>query len=160
MEERDCAESRCRRSIHVPDASGGRAGWARLMSICGMALEPVMPSGDLVDDGELRKITRRPIVGAIPTGPLLVLAMGPQLLPFAVQRLVETALATPVVAYCGWPFFVRAARSLATRKLNMFTLLGRGVSVAYGYGLIVVVAPSLFPTAMNGDRSTPTWWRV
>ena len=87
--------------------------------------------------------------------PLLVVAMAPmlgvgpfeRLLAPRALHLLELALATPVVLWCGWPFFERAWRSLVNRSLNMFTLIGLGVAVAYGYSLVAASAPQLFPAA-------------
>ncbi|MFH0964398.1 MAG: heavy metal translocating P-type ATPase [Planctomycetota bacterium] len=123
---------------------------------CGMALEPLAPSLEEEDDGELRDMTRRFTVAAFLTLPLLVLVMGPMLgLPLekwispAVRHWLELALATPIVLWGGWPFFVRAWRSILGLSPNMFTLIGLGVAVAYLYSLVAVLAPGLFPESFR-----------
>ncbi|MCA9321954.1 MAG: heavy metal translocating P-type ATPase, partial [Planctomycetes bacterium] len=120
--------------------------------ICGMALEPMMPTADQGPDPELIDMRRRFIVAAVLTVPLLVVAMGDMLARHpisswlgAAKPWVELALATPVVFYCGWPFLVRAAASFRTRHFNMFTLIGIGVVIAWGHSLLATVAPSIFP---------------
>jgi Cu+-exporting ATPase len=124
--------------------------------ICGMALEPKAITADAPDDHELRDMTRRFVVAVALSLPLIVIAMGHMLIP-AIDRLlpghvrpwVELALATPVVAWSGWPFFVRFASSLKTRMLNMFTLIGLGVGVAFVYSVVAVVSPGLFPPELK-----------
>ncbi len=103
--------------------------------ICGMALEPRAITLDEQENPELRDMTRRFWVGVALTAPLMVVAMG-HLLPDALAGWVQLALATPVVLWCGWPFFVRAAQSVASRNLNMFTLIGLGVGVAYAASVV------------------------
>src|SRR6185436_8375686 len=93
--------------------------------ICGMALEPRTITLEEDDDSELRGMSRRFWVSAALTVPLVVVAMTMH------RPWVELALATPVVLWGGWPFFQRAWASLVTRHLNMFTLIGLGVAVAY-----------------------------
>jgi len=124
--------------------------------ICGMALERRVVSADDDDNPELADMTRRFWVSAVLTLPLFVLAMGgmvPALrhvVPAGARAWLELALASPVVLWGGWPFFVRFRDSLANRSPNMFTLIGLGVSVAYVYSLIAVVAPGIFPEAFRG----------
>jgi Cu+-exporting ATPase len=124
--------------------------------ICGMALEPLTVSAEAEDNPELRDMTRRLWLAAAFTLPVLVLAMGAMvpglagLLPHgATGRWLELALATPVVLWSGWPFFVRGYRSVRTWKLNMFTLIGLGVGVAYVYSLVATLAPDLFPDSFR-----------
>ena len=124
--------------------------------ICGMALEPLDLAAEPEHNPELADMTRRLWVAAAFTLPVLVLAMGAMvpglagLLPHGpAGRWLELALATPVVLWSGWPFFVRGWRSLRTWKLNMFTLIGLGVGVAYGYSVIATLAPGLFPVAFR-----------
>lgn len=119
--------------------------------ICGMPLEPEMPSaeGDTAAEEEFRGMSRRLWVSVALALPLLVLSMGGFRAPWA-----ELALATPVVLWAAWPFHVRAFNSVRTWNLNMFTLIGLGVSVAYLYSLVAVVMPSAFPMSahdMHGD---------
>ena len=125
--------------------------------ICGMALEPMTPSADAEDDGELRDMTRRFWLSVVLTVPVLAIAMGDmlpgqpvsKLLPGAIRPWLELALATPVVLWCAWPFFLRGYRSIVNRNLNMFTLIALGVGVAYGYSMIAVLAPGIFPEAFR-----------
>ncbi len=124
--------------------------------ICGMALEP-MDAG-APDDAELVDMTRRFVVSAILTLPVLVLAMahmvpGNPLEAFVPRRigiLLEAGLATPVVLWSGWPFFVRGWRSIVNRSLNMFSLISLGVGVAYGFSVVALVFPHAFPASFRG----------
>jgi P-type Cu+ transporter len=95
--------------------------------ICGMALERVEAAG-VEDDGELRDMMRRFKIGLLLGLPVLILAMGAHFppidaIPDRISAWIQFVLSTPVVLWCGWPFFERGARSIATRNLNMFTLL-------------------------------------
>jgi len=117
---------------------------------CGMALEPRTITVE-EENPELRDMTRRFKVGLVFTVPLLVLAMG-HMIPGLehvvdprVRTWVEFALATPVVLWCGWPFFQRAWASIINRSMNMFTLIGIGVGVAFGYSAFATIAPGLLP---------------
>ncbi|MDA3935217.1 MAG: copper-translocating P-type ATPase [Gammaproteobacteria bacterium] len=125
--------------------------------ICGMGLEPATISLDEEDDSELRDMSRRFWVGVVFSVPVLLLAMG-SMLPGAnlnaivahdVRIWLELVLATPVVLWCGWPFFVRGWRSLSGWNLNMFTLIGLGVAVAYLYSVVATVAPGIFPASFR-----------
>ncbi|MCB9796486.1 MAG: heavy metal translocating P-type ATPase [Alphaproteobacteria bacterium] len=125
--------------------------------ICGMALEPkVFDPTAPEDDGELKDMTRRFWVAAALSLPVLVLAMGdmlpgqPMTATFGGARVwLELLLATPVVLWAAWPFFVRAAQSVRNASPNMWTLIGLGVSVAYGYSVLATVAPGLFPDSFR-----------
>jgi Cu+-exporting ATPase len=118
---------------------------------CGMALIPV--AGAQEDDTELRDMKRRFWVSLALSVPVVVLAMllpqfGGHVYSPAAQRwsaLAQFALATPVVLWCGWPFFHKFRLSLANRSPNMYTLIGLGVALAYLYSVIGVVAPGVFP---------------
>ena len=121
---------------------------------CGMALESAAPSADSgVENAELQSMTRRFLIGLILALPVFILSMGgmghaaplTRLVPPALSRWLEFLLATPVVLGCGWPFFQRAGRSLLSRNLNMFTLIGVGTGAAYGYSAAAMLFPSLFP---------------
>jgi P-type Cu+ transporter len=114
---------------------------------CGMALEPRLVSLEEAEDPELRSMTRRFWISLIATVPLLVLAMPPNL-PIHpwLNALLQFLLATPVVLWGGWPFFVRAVNSVRFRSLNMFTLIGLGTAVAYLYSTVALFAPSLLPS--------------
>jgi len=123
--------------------------------ICGMALEPMMPSLEEEENPELADFRRR-FWWTLPlTVVVAVLAMaGHRLfndgLPY--QSWIEFGLSTPVVLWAGWPFFVRGAQSIRNRSPNMWTLIGTGVAAAYGYSVVATVAPDLFPAtfAMHG----------
>jgi Cu+-exporting ATPase len=122
--------------------------------ICGMALEPLEPSLDEGPNPELIDMSRRFWVSAVLSTPLFVLAMGAEvfglhLLPMKISMWVQLALATPVVLWGGWPFFERMWASLQTRNLNMFTLIGLGVGVAYGYSIVAALAPQIFPESLR-----------
>lgn len=126
--------------------------------ICGMALEPMgVQAASAGPNPELVDFTRRFWFGAALTIPLLVLTMGPMvglgffrdLLGERAALFVELALATPVVLWSGWPFLVRAATSLQSRNLNMFTLIGIGVSAAYLFSLVAVLMPGIFPAGFR-----------
>jgi len=122
--------------------------------ICGMALEPVTPSDQEEDKTEYFEMRRRFWVSVALSLPLLVITMGGRhLLSDAISpRLmswVEVVLASPVVLWGGWPFFVRFWESLVNKSLNMFTLIGLGVGVAYVYSMIAVIFPHLFPESFK-----------
>jgi Cu+-exporting ATPase len=112
--------------------------------ICGMPLEPEMPSASSDDATahELRDLTRRLWVSGALAIPLVILTMGGFAYPW-----IELLLAAPVVLWAAWPFHVRAVNSIRTGNLNMFTLIGMGVSVAFIYSVVAVMAPDLFPAA-------------
>ena len=125
--------------------------------ICGMALEPETVSLGDGPDPELVDMRRRFWWSALLTLPLFVYAMSDMAPGLSFDRLIEPAwaqwaqfaLATPVVLWGAWPFFVRAVQSLKTRNLNMFTLIGFGVAIAYLFSVVATVAPDLFPAAFR-----------
>ncbi len=122
--------------------------------ICGMALEPLEPSLEEGPNPELIDMSRRFLVSAALSVPLLVLTMGADILGWHLlspraSAWVQLALATPVVLWGGWPFFERFWASLKTRNLNMFTLIGLGIGVAYGYSLVATLAPQSFPESLR-----------
>jgi Cu+-exporting ATPase len=125
--------------------------------ICGMALEPVVASVGDEENHELADMTRRFWVSLALTAPLVIVAMGRHIPGVPLERWfsphvlnwVEFALATPVVLWGGWPFFVRAWVSVRTWHLNMFTLIGLGVAVAWLYSVVATVAPAAFPAAFR-----------
>jgi len=136
---------------------------------CGMALEPSTVSVDDEENPELLDMTRRFKICVALTIPLFVIAMGDVLaafslsLPISQQAIgwLEFALATPVVLWGGWPFFVRGWQSLRSWNLNMFTLIGLGVGVAYLYSLIATFIPSLFPPSFrNLDGSVAVYFEA
>ncbi len=126
---------------------------------CGMALEPTTVMGAAEEESpELRDMRRRFIVSVVLALPLVVIAMGDAFLPgepiahllgSRVRPWVELALAAPVCLWAAWPFYVRAVASLRTRNLNMFTLIGLGVSAAFLYSVAATVAPGLFPPSFH-----------
>ncbi|HMF44532.1 MAG TPA: heavy metal translocating P-type ATPase [Polyangia bacterium] len=125
--------------------------------ICGMALERrIATADDGADNPELADMTRRFWVSLVLTLPLFLLAMGGMvpalrhIVPMGARSWLELGLASPVVLWGGWPFFVRFRDSLANRSPNMFTLIGLGVAVAYGYSLVALLAPGIFPAAFRG----------
>jgi len=122
--------------------------------ICGMALEPLEPTLEEGRNPELIDMTRRFWISAAFTAPLALLVigmelLGRELLPMRTATWVQLALATPVVLWGGWPFFGRFWASLKTRNLNMFTLIGLGVGVAYGYSAVATLAPHAFPASLR-----------
>jgi Cu+-exporting ATPase len=122
---------------------------------CGMALEPAMPTLAVGDDPELVDMRRRFRIALALTVPLLVLAMGgmagwlPGSLTGPLNGWLQLLLAAPVVLWCGWPLLERGARSIATRRLNMFTLIGLGVAVAFLFSTVSLVAPGAVPHAFR-----------
>ncbi len=124
---------------------------------CGMALERMMPAlADEEPSHELLDMTRRFRVAVAFALPLVVLSMGHMLwghaspLSSGTEALVELALATPVCLWAAWPFFERAAQSVRHLSLNMFTLIGLGVAVSYGYSVVAALAPAWFPPSLRG----------
>jgi P-type Cu+ transporter len=117
--------------------------------ICGMALEPEAGTAAESDGGERAAMMRRLWISALLGAPVVALDMGGHVglwqASGALTDFIELALATPVVLWGGWPFFVRGAQSLVTRHLNMFTLIAMGTGVAYLYSVVAVLAPGLFP---------------
>ncbi|MBB1062066.1 heavy metal translocating P-type ATPase [Lysobacter spongiae] len=120
--------------------------------ICGMALEPEMPSLEEDDNPELRDFTRR-FWWTLPlTLIVLVLAMLGHRLPglsTQARTWIELVLTAPVVLWAGWPFFERCLQSIGNRSPNMWTLIGIGVAAAFGYSVVATVAPGLFPDSFR-----------
>jgi len=123
--------------------------------ICGMALEPEQVSLDDGPSEELGDMTRRFWIGLVLTLPVLVLEMGGHLIGLGyvvrpqTSNWIQLVLATPVVLWCGWPFFVRGWKSILSRNLNMFTLIAIGTGVALVYSLVATLAPQVFPDAFR-----------
>lgn len=123
---------------------------------CGMALEPVTIEPD-EKNPELVEMTRRFWVSSVLALPIFLLAMTTDLLPsllpeglsMRIIQWIEFALATPVVIWGGWPFFVRGWNSVRTFNLNMFTLISLGVAVAWVYSVVALLFPHIFPTIMQ-----------
>ena len=128
--------------------------------ICGMALE--LRTATLAEDAnpELVDMTRRLWIGVALAAPVVAAAMlehapGVRLAAVAPHQawvLLQLALTTPVVLWCGWPLLQRGWRSVAARRLNMFTLIGLGIGVAYLYSLVAALAPGLFPASFRGEH--------
>jgi len=125
---------------------------------CGMALEPRVVTGE-EENSELSDMKRRFWISAGLSLPLLIIGMSEFIPGAPLTRLVsmkalpwiELALASPVVLWGGWPFFVRGSHSLTNRSLNMFTLIGLGVSVAYIYSLFAALLPQVFPASFRDE---------
>ena len=135
--------------------------------ICGMALEPEMPSADTGPSAELVDMTRRFWIAAALSVPVAALAMGPELLgikhqvPMQTFNWIQLILATPAVIWAGWPFFQRGWASILNRSLNMFTLIAMGVGVAWLYSVIGTIFPSLFPVSLREmDGAVPTYFEA
>jgi Cu+-exporting ATPase len=128
--------------------------------ICGMALEPRTIELSDEENPELTDMRRRFWVSVVFAAPVFLIGMS-DLVPGApLQRMVspsvlasvQLALATPIVLWCGWPFFERAWQSIVNRSLNMFTLIGLGVGVAYVYSVSATLFPDLFPHSFRGHN--------
>ena len=123
---------------------------------CGMALEPRVATTD-EDNAELKDMALRFWISAIFAIPVFISAMGAEFWPQTVDALIppnirqwfEMILATPVVLWGGWIFFVRGWQSILTRNLNMFTLIGLGITVAWGYSVIATLMPGIFPISVR-----------
>ena len=129
--------------------------------ICGMALEPVTVTADAGPSPELADMTRRFWVATALTIPIVILEMGRHFVPWLHDLIPATAsvwaqllLATPVVLWAGWPFFVRGWASVRTRNLNMFTLIAMGTGIAWLFSLVATLAPGIFPTSFRSDDGT------
>ena len=126
---------------------------------CGMALEPMDASAE-EDDTELKEMTKRFVLSAVFTVPLLFISMGnllpgqpvDKLMGHSAARWSELLLATPVILYCAWPFFVRGMQSVKNKSPNMFTLVGMGVGVAYVFSVVATFAPGIFPEAFRNEN--------
>ncbi|MGO4869291.1 MAG: YHS domain-containing protein, partial [Roseiarcus sp.] len=128
--------------------------------ICGMALEPEAPSAEAAPNTELLDMTRRFWFGLVVAAPVIALEMGGHLsglrwLTPQASNWAQLALATPVVLWAGWPFFVRALASIRNRSLNMFTLIAMGTGVAWTYSVVATIAPRIFPPAFRGHEGAP-----
>ena len=135
--------------------------------ICGMALEPRTIVAEPGPDPELRDMTRRFLVAAAFTAPLFAIVMIDMLAGHAISDVLtrrgrvflELALATPVCTYAAWPFYVRAVQSVRNR-LNMFSLIGLGVSVAFGYSLVAAIVPDIFPASFREDGEVAPYFEA
>jgi P-type Cu+ transporter len=129
---------------------------------CGMALEPEGEVQQKRENPEQADMRRRFWVSLILTLPIFIMAMGDLIPGNPLARIVsknvlvwsELLLATPVVLWGGWPFMVRGWQSVVSWNLNMFTLIGLGVTVAYVYSLIAAIFPEIFPASFKGKEGT------
>ncbi len=136
--------------------------------ICGMALEPMVVTLDAPANPELVDFTRRFWVGLVLVIPILILAMGPMIglpvetwIPKRISAWIELVLATPVVVWCGLPFFQRGWKSIQTMNLNMFTLIAIGTGTAFIYSLVATAFPGIFPEAFRaGDGSVAVYFEA
>ncbi len=127
--------------------------------ICGMALEPRTISADEQENPELINMTRRFKISVALSIPLVYIAMGGlipaiapgKFIPMGLLKWLELIFATPVVLWGGWPFFVRGWQSIITWNPNMFTLIGLGTGVAYGYSIVAALLPHIFPPSFRGQ---------
>ena len=133
--------------------------------ICGMALEPVVPSGE--PSHELKDFTRRMWISAAAAVPLLILTMGPLIgLPVRdwighkVAGYAEFVLATPIILWAAWPFFQRGWSSVVNRSPNMWTLISLGVAAAYLYSLVATFLPGVFPEVYRMGMSVGTYYEA
>ena len=128
--------------------------------ICGMALEPELVTAASAPNPELVDMTRRFWLGLALALPVVILEMGGHLANLhmfigpKLSNWLQFVLATPVVLWAGWPFFVRGWQSLVTRNLNMFTLIAMGTGVAWIYSAVAILFPGLFPPAFRGPDGT------
>jgi Cu+-exporting ATPase len=126
--------------------------------ICGMALEPEMPTAEAGPNPELVDFTRRFWIGLALTVPVFLLEMGGHLTGMMhlvggprVGNWIQLALASPVVLWAGWPFFERGWASIRNRSLNMFTLIALGTGVAWAFSVVATAAPGIFPAAFRAE---------
>ncbi len=136
--------------------------------ICGMALEPRTVTLDAVEDVHLEDITRRFWVCAGLSLPLFLVAMAEMIWGAQIRHVVnervfawgQLALATPVVLWGGWPFFERAWVSFRTLRLNMYSLIGLGIAVAYLFSVFAVLFPGALPEAFKAHGSVPLYFEA
>lgn len=134
---------------------------------CGMALEPLAPVLENADSSksnpELRDMSRRFWISVFLTAPLFIIAMAPMLfgrmghplLPGNWEVILQFLLATPVCLWAAWPFYERFVSSIKNLHLNMFTLIGLGVAVSYGYSVAAAFFPQIFPESFRGHAGHP-----
>ena len=135
--------------------------------ICGMALEPVMPTASDGPSEEYHDMRRRFWVGLLLALPVFALELGGHLTGLhqyvgrQTNNWVQMLLATPVVLWAGWPFFERAWLSIRNKSLNMFTLIAMGTGVAWGYSMIAAILPQIFPAAFRAaDGSVAVYFEA
>ncbi len=133
--------------------------------ICGMALEPRTVTAAAEANPELIDMTRRFWTATAMAIPVLALAMipdlfGVQILQPALRQWVQLILATPLVVWAGWPFFVRGWASIRTGNLNMFTLISLGVGIAYLYSVAATLLPGVFPASIRMHGVVPNYFEA
>ena len=132
--------------------------------ICGMALEPETVTAEAQPNHELREMTWRFWVGLLLSLPVVALEMGGHLFKLPVSESlsnwIQFALATPVVLWAGWPFFVRGWQSIVNRSLNMFTLIAMGTGAAWLYSVVATLAPQIFPPAFQMDGTVAVYFEA
>ncbi|GAB4411914.1 MAG: copper-translocating P-type ATPase [Thermodesulfovibrionales bacterium] len=136
--------------------------------ICGMALEPRTILAEDEENPEFIDMTRRFRVGGVLTIPLVFITMSSYIPGFSLETLLsrellkwlELILATPVVLWAGWPFFVRFEQSIINHSLNMFTLIGLGVGVAYIYSVVAALLPGIFPASFRKDGEVGVYFEA
>jgi Cu+-exporting ATPase len=130
--------------------------------LCGMALEPMTVTAAEPENHELADMSRRFWISAVLTAPILLSAMtGVMPISGRARTIFEGALATPVCLWAAWPFYLRAIASIRHRSLNMFTLIGLGVGVAYGYSVLAALLPSAFPASLrDASGAVPVYFEA
>lgn len=136
--------------------------------ICGMALEPRTITVEEEENPELTDMRRRFWVSVVLSLPVFLIGMNDVLPGRPLERIVsmdalgwiQFVLATPVVLWGGWPFFVRAWQSIVNLSLNMFTLIGLGVAVAYIYSVIAKLSPDIFPDSFKEHGVVPVYFEA
>jgi Cu+-exporting ATPase len=136
--------------------------------ICGMALEPLSATEATGPNPELNGMTRRFSIGAALTAPTVILEMGGHFPGLDLHHYIspqlsvwlQFVLATPVVLWAGWQFFVRGGASVRNRSLNMFSLIALGVGAAFLYSLAATFAPGLFPQTLRQDGIIPVYYEA
>ena len=134
--------------------------------ICGMALEPSVPTLDDEPNHELVDMTRRMWIGALLGLPVFLLTMGDMVLgmglggriSLSITNWIGLILSTPVVLWAGWPFFERAWASIVNRSANMFTLIALGVGAAYLFSAVATIAPGVFPEGFRVHGVVETYF--
>jgi len=136
--------------------------------ICGMALEPRTVEVEAGPNPEYVDMVRRFWIAVPLAAATLVLAMGEmipgdplgQILSPQLRLWLQLAFATPVALWAAWPFYQRAVASVVNRSLNMFTLIGLGIAVAYGFSLFALLAPGLLPHTMRHGALPPVYFEA
>ena len=131
--------------------------------ICGMALEPLAPSAEEGESHELKDMTRRFWIGVALTTPLLWSMLGElfpaidpmRLIPHSGVSWAQLVLATPVVLWAGWPFFVRGWQSVVNHSLNMFTLIALGTGCAWLFSVVATALPGFLPASFRDESGAP-----